>query len=129
MHLFVEGLLGRNITEARTLVSLVLGITGVFYVLEVLGFEGASWRSLTRPVLTTVLAATLIFGMFLTVYTPWIREFFDFTQVHTFDWVVVGIAVASALAGQYALSNYYHEIVDFLIAKPGKKDTLRGRAA
>ncbi len=129
VHLFVEGLLGRNITEARTLVSLVLGITGVFYVLEVLGFEGASWRSLTRPVLTTVLAATLIFGMFLTVYTPWIREFFDFTQVHTFDWVVVGIAVAGALVGQYALSNYYHEIVDFLIAKPGKKDTLRGRAA
>jgi cation-transporting ATPase E len=129
VHLFVEGLLGRNIEEARTLVSLVLGITGVFYVLEVLGFEGASWRSLTRPVLTTVLAATLIFGMFLTVYTPWIREFFDFTQVHAFDWTVVGIAVTCSLAGQYLLSNYYHEIIDFLVARPGKKDALRGRAA
>lgn len=128
VHLFVEGLLGRNIQEARTLVSLTLGITGVFYVLEVLGFEGASWRSLTRPVLTTMLASVLIFGMFLTVYTPWIRDFFDFTQVHTFDWVVVGIAVAGALAGQYVLSNYYHQILDFLIARPGKNDALRGRA-
>jgi hypothetical protein len=79
--------------------------------------------------LTTVLAATLIFGMFLTVYTPWIREFFDFTQVHAFDWTVVGIAVTCSLAGQYLLSNYYHEIIDFLVARPGKKDALRGRAA
>ena len=100
--------------------SLTLGITGLFFVVEVLGFEGASWRSLTRPVLTTILGALLIGGLVLTIYTPWLRDFFDFTEVPTCDWVIVGAAVAASLAGQYLLARYWQQILDVLIAKPGQ---------
>jgi cation-transporting ATPase E len=128
VHLLVQGFLDRGIVEARTLVSLTLGVTGLFYVVEVLGFEGASWRSLTRPVLTTALAAALLAAMFFTVYSAPLRHFFDFTPVPVGDWVIVGVAVAASLAGQYALSHYWQQILDMLIATPGPKDRLRGRA-
>ena len=128
VHLFTEGLLNRTIAEARTLVSLTMGITGLFFMVEVLGFHGASWRSLTRPVMTTLLGALLVAGFLFTIYTPSLREFFDFTEVHTGDWVIVLTAVAGALAGQYLLSRYWQEFLDILTAKPGKQDRLRGRA-
>lgn len=128
VHLFTEGLLNRTIAEARTLVSLTMGITGLFFMVEVLGFHGASWRSLTRPVMTTLLGALLVAGFLFTIYTPALREFFDFTEVHTGDWVIVLTAVAGALAGQYLLSRYWQEFLDILTAKPGKQDRLRGRA-
>lgn len=128
VDLLVEGLMGRDTQEARTLVSLTLGVTGLFFVLEVLGFEGASWRSLTRPVLTTILTGALLFAMFFTVYSPPLREFFDFSEVKAGDWVIVGIAVAASLAGQYALSRYWQQIIDVLIAKPKHAERLRGRA-
>ena len=128
VHLFTEGLLNRTIAEARTLVSLTMGITGLFFMVEVLGFHGASWRSLTRPVMTTLLGALLVAGFLFKIYTPSLREFFDFTEVHTGDWVIVLTAVAGALAGQYLLSRYWQEFLDILTAKPGKQDRLRGRA-
>ena len=128
VHLFVEGLLGRTTEESRTLVTLTVGITGMFYVVEVLGFEGASWRSLTRPVLTSVLGAALGAALLMTVYTPALRHFFDFEQVHVWDWVIVGVAVAGALAGQFVITNYWQQIVDVVTAKPGKDEQLRGRA-
>jgi len=127
VNLLVEGVLGHGTQEARTLVSMTLGITGVFFVVEILGFEGASWRSLTRPVLTTILGAVLIFLLLLTVYTPWLRHFFDFSAVTPWGWTIVGVAVAGALAGQYVISHYWQQILDLLTAKPGPKDQLRGR--
>ena len=45
----VEGLFNQSIEEARTLSALVLGLTGIAFMVEILGFEGASFRSLTRP--------------------------------------------------------------------------------
>ena len=128
VHLLTEGLLNRDIEEARTLVSLTMGITGLFFMVEVLGFEGASWRSLTRPVLSTLLGALLVAGFLLTVYTPALRRFFDFTEVQTGDWVIVLSAVAGALLGQWALSRYWEQFLNLLIARPGEKDKLRGRA-
>lgn len=128
VHLFTEGLLGRDIEEARTLVSLTVGITGLFFMVEVLGFEGASWRSLTRPVLTTVFGVLLVAGFILTMYTPSLREFFDFVEVTPDDWVIVGVAVAAALAGQYLLSRYWQDFLDILTAKPRGSERLRGRA-
>ncbi|MFS8087055.1 MAG: cation transporting ATPase C-terminal domain-containing protein, partial [Acidobacteriota bacterium] len=128
VHLLTEGLLDRNIEEARTLVSLTMGITGLFFMVEVLGFEGASWRSLTRPVMTTLLGAILVAGFLLTIYTPALRRFFDFTEVQTGDWVIVISAVAAALIAQWALSHYWQQFLDILIAKPREKDKLRGRA-
>ncbi len=128
VHLFTEGLLQRSTEESRTLVSLVLGITGLMLVVEVLGFEGASFRSWTRPVLTTVLAALLLAALVATVYLPSLRDFFDFTEVKTGDWIIVGVASAGALAGQFLITRYWQQILDVLIARPGKGDELRGRA-
>lgn len=128
VHLLTEGVLGRDIAEARTLVSLTMGITGLFFMVEVLGFQGASWRSLTRPVLTSVLGMLLVAGFLVTIYTPRLRAFFDFTEVHTGDWVIVSTAVAGALLGQYLLSRYWQQFLDFLTAAPGRQDRLRGRA-
>lgn len=128
VHLLVEGLLGQSIEQARTLVSLTIGITGAVYMVEVLGFEGASWRSLTRPVLTSFLGAILIGGFLATIYTPWLRSFFDFEPVDPADWTIVLIAVAGALAGQYFISRYWQQILDVLMARPGPDDQLRGRA-
>ena len=128
VHLLTKGLLGRSIEEARTLVSLTLGITGLFLVVEVLGFEGASFRSLTRPVLTTVLGGLLLAALFMTVYTPALRRFFDFTEVPLGDWIIVVVASVGAIAGQFLITRYWQQIIDVLIARPGKDDALRGRA-
>ena len=128
VHLLVEGLLNRDIAEARTLVSLTMGLTGLFFMVEVLGFQGASWRSLTRPVLTTLLGGLLVAGFLATIYTARLRKFFDFTEVHTGDWIIVGCAVGAALAGQYLLSHYWQQFLDMLTAAPKKGDELRGRA-
>ncbi|MDZ7727556.1 MAG: hypothetical protein U5Q44_04795 [Dehalococcoidia bacterium] len=128
VHLLVEGLMGRPIAEARTLVSLTIGITGLFFMVQVLGFHGASFKSLTRPILTSVLGLILVAGFFLTIYTPELRRFFEFTYVTPGDWVIIGVAVAGALVGQYILSHYWQNILDILTAKPGKDKELRGRA-
>jgi len=128
VHLLVEGVQGRPIAEARTLVSLTIGITGLFFMVQVLGFEGASFRSLTRPVMTTVLGAILVGGFFLTIYTPGLRSFFEFTEVTTADWVIIGTAVFGALTGQFVLSRYWPQLMRALMAEPSKDDALRGRA-
>lgn len=129
VHLLTEGVLQRDIEQARTLVSLTLGIAGLFLVVEVLGFEGASFRSLTRPVLTTVLGAILLAALIFTVYTPAIRGFFEFTEVKVLDWTIVLIASAGALVGQFVITRYWQRILDILMAAPKKSDTERGRAA
>jgi magnesium-transporting ATPase (P-type) len=128
VHLLTEGLLNRDIAEARTLVSLTMGLTGLFFMVEVLGFQGASWRSLTRPVMTTLLGGLLVAGFLATIYTARLRKFFEFTEVHTGDWIIVGCAVAAALASQYLLSRYWEEFLNLLTGAPKKGDQLRGRA-
>jgi hypothetical protein len=127
VHLFTEGVLRRPIEEARTLVSLTVGITGLFFMLEILGFEGASLRNPIRPVLSTILGASLMLALVLILYTPWLRRFFDFTPVGVGQWVVVGTAVAVALCGQYYLSQYWQSALDLLTAKPSTEATPRGR--
>jgi cation-transporting ATPase E len=128
VQLISEGVFDASSEKAQTLVSLTLGITGLFFMVEVLGFHGASWRSLTRPVLTTLLGALLVAGFLATIYTPWLRSFFGFTEVSTGDWVLISIAVAGALAGQYLLSRYWQKVLDVLTAAPKQAEALRGRA-
>ncbi len=128
VHLLVEGLLGRDIEEARTLVSLTIGLTGLAFMVEVLGFEGASLRSLTRPVLTLVLGGLLVLGFLGTIYTPALRDFFEFQSVEPGDWAIVGVAVTGALALQYILSRYWQPILDFLTGAKPANEPIRGRA-
>ena len=128
VHLFTQGVLGRDIAEARTLVSVTLGIIGLVFVLEVLGLEGASWRSLTRPVLTFFFTALLLGGLVLTVYVDWLREFFGFTPVGPAEWTIVVVAVVVAIAGQYVFSRYWPQILAWLTAADLERQAARGRA-
>jgi len=127
VHLLTEGLLQRDVEEARTLVSLTIGITALVFMVEVLGFQGASFRSLTRPVLTIFLGAILVGAFLLTIYTPWLRSFFDFREVHPWDWVIILTAVTAALTLQFVISRYWQQLIDILVAKPKEDQASRGR--
>ncbi|MXZ89729.1 MAG: hypothetical protein F4Z07_12965, partial [Dehalococcoidia bacterium] len=129
VQVFVEWAFSQGSEESRTLVSLVIGFTSIGFMIQVLGFEGASFRSLTRPVMTLFLGGLLGFLLVLTVYTPWLRNFFDFSPINAGEWAVVGVGTAAALAGQYYVSHHWREIIAFLLATPGRKDRLRGRPA
>ncbi|MXX18145.1 MAG: HAD-IC family P-type ATPase, partial [Dehalococcoidia bacterium] len=129
VQVFVEWAFNQGVEESRTLVSLVIGFTSIGFMIEVLGFQGASFRSLTRPVMTLFLGGLLGFLLVLTVYTPWLRDFFDFSPINAGEWAVVGVGTAAALAGQYYVSHHWREIIAFLLATPGRKDRLRGRPA
>ncbi len=127
VHLLTQGVLQRDIEQARTLVSLTIGIAGLALVVEVLGFEGASFRSLTRPVMTTVLGLLLLAALVFTIYTPAIRSFFEFTEVNALDWTIVVIASVGAIAGQFAITRYWQELLYVLMATP-RRDSERGRS-
>ena len=129
VQVFVEWAFGQGVEESRTLVSLVIGFTSIGFMIEVLGFEGASFRSLTRPIMTMLLGGLLGFALVLTVYTPWLRDFFDFSAINAGEWAIVGVATAAALAGQYYVSHHWREIIAFMLATPGPRDRLRGREA
>ncbi|MSQ42266.1 MAG: HAD family hydrolase [Dehalococcoidia bacterium] len=128
VHLLVQGVLERPIAEARTLVSLTIAVTGLFFMVEVLGFQGASWRDVIRPLLTILLALVLLGVLVAAVYVAPIREFFDFTPVSYGDWTIVGVAVAAALAGQFLLDRNWLRLMDFVIARSAALEELRGRA-
>jgi len=127
VYLIDRGILQRPLEEGRTLVSVTVGITGLFYMLEVLGFEGARWRRPVRPVLTIVLTAILLAGLVLTLEVSWLRQFFAFTPLDAPEWSVVIIASAIALAGQFLLTRYWQQVLNFLTAAPPPEKQPRGR--
>jgi len=128
VQFLVEGILSRDIEEARTLVSITIVFTGIAYVVEVVGLDEASWRHPIRPVATFGLAGALVGTLFLFVNVGWLREFFVFTDVDAFGWTVTVVATAAALAGQYALTHYWRDILRVLTAQPRADELPRGRA-
>jgi len=124
----VEGILDRPIEEARTLVSLTIVMTGLAFVVEVVGFDDAHWRRPVRPVLTLGLAGALLGLLVLFVEVGWLREFFVFKKVSALDWIVAATATVVALVGQYILSHYWREILAVLTAQPRPNEQPRGRA-
>ena len=129
VQFMTEGVLGRGIEEARTLVAITVSAVGIAYVVEVLGMDGVDWRRPVRPIATVILAVALFALLSLIVTNGWLREFFAFTPVSNIGWAFVGAATALAIALRWALSRYWQRILDVLTARPGPEQTPRGRAA
>jgi cation-transporting ATPase E len=128
VQLLVEGILSRSVEEARTLVSITIVLTGIAYVVEVIGLDRASWRHPLRPGLTFMLAAALVGLLFVFVNIGWVSDFFAFSHVGAFGWTVTITATAAALAGQYLLTRHWRDILRVLTAEPSADQLPRGRS-
>ena len=132
VHLLTQGFLDRPIEDSRTLVSLTIGIVGIYFMVLVIGFDGVTsesrGRRLFRPAMTSFFGLVLLGLFVLTIYTPWIRDFFDFVSVGLDEWGIVIPAVISAMVGQYVLSRNWREILAWIIKQPEAEELERGRA-
>ena len=128
VHLLTEGFLDRPLKDSQTLVALVIGIVGLFYMVQVIGFEGVTRDRIgVRPVLTTIFGALLLVLFILVLYTPPLRRFFDFTAPGVEEWAIVLPAVVAAMVGQYLISHRWREIVGWVMRDPGGGKVQRGR--
>ena len=128
VHLLTQGFLDRSIEEARTLVSLTIGIVGIYYMVEVIGFTGVSGRAWFRSTATAIFGTVLLGLFILVIYTPVVRDFFDFAAVGVAEWAIVIPAVISAMIGQYVISRYWREIVRWIVRPESEYEVSRGRA-
>ena len=128
VHLLTEGILGRPVEDARTLVSTTIGIVGLAYMVEVIGYQGASRDQLMRPAMVTFFGIALLGAFILTLYTPPLRSFFDFSPLSAAEWAIITVAVAFAVAGKWALSRYAHQIIRRLTGAAYEEAAARGRA-
>ncbi len=128
VHLLTEGILGRPVEDARTLVSTTIGIVGLAYMVEVIGYQGATRENLMRPALVTFFGVALLGAFILTLYTPPLRNFFDFSPLSAGEWAIIAVAVAFAMAGKWALSTYAAQIMRRLTGQRYEELASRGRA-
>ena len=128
VHLLTEGILGRPVEDARTLVSTTIGIVGLAYMVEVIGFEGASRQHLMRPALVTFFGAALLGVFILVLYTPPLRTFFDFSPLSGAEWAIVITAVAAAVVGKNLLARFSVNITQWLRGDAEELAASRGRA-
>ncbi len=128
VHLLTEGILGRPVEDARTLVSTTIGIVGLAYMVEVIGYQGATRDNLMRPALVTFFGLALLGVFILTLYTPPLRSFFDFSPLSAGEWAIITVAVAAAMAGKWALSTYSAQITRRLTGQQYEELASRGRA-
>jgi cation-transporting ATPase E len=129
VQFMTEGLLGRGIAEARTLVAITVSAVGIAYVVEVLGMDGADWRRPVRPIATLLLAVALFALLYVIVTNNELRDFFAFTSVSNIGWAFATAATVLAIALRWALSRYWQRILDVVTARPGPEQTPRGRPA
>ncbi|MCY3567900.1 MAG: HAD-IC family P-type ATPase [Chloroflexi bacterium] len=128
VHLLTEGILGRPVEDARTLVSTTIGIVGLAYMVEVIGYQGATRESLMRPALVTFFGVALLGAFILTLYTPPLRNFFDFSPLSAAEWAIIAFAVTFAMVGKWALSTYAEQIMRRLTGQRYEELASRGRA-
>ena len=128
VHLLTEGILGRPVEDARTLVSTTIGIVGLAYMVEVIGYQGATRENLMRPALVTFFGIALLGVFILTLYTPPLRDFFDFSPLSAAEWAIVAVAVAAAMTGKWVLSTYAAQIMRRLTGQAYEELASRGRA-
>ena len=128
VHLLTEGILGRPVEDARTLVSTTIGIVGLAYMVEVIGYQGATRENLMRPALVTFFGAALLGVFVLTLYTPALRSFFDFSPLSAAEWAIVITAAVAAMTGKWVLSTYSARIIRRLTGQAYEEAAARGRA-
>ena len=128
VHLLTEGILGRPVEDARTLVSTTIGIVGLAYMVEVIGYQGATRDNLMRPALVTFFGVALLGIFILTLYTPPLRDFFDFSPLSAAEWAIIAVAVAAAMAGKWVLTTYAAQIMRRLTGQAYEEIASRGRA-
>ena len=85
-------------------------------------------RRPTRLVLTVGLAAVLLATLVVVTNEPRLREFFAFSPMSGIGWVSVVVAASAALSAQYLLARHWQQALDFLTAKPGLRERVRGKA-
>lgn len=128
VHLLTEGILGRPVEDARTLVSTTIGIVGLAYMVEVIGFQGATRDNLMRPALVTFFGAALLGIFILTLYTPALRSFFDFGPLSAAEWAIVITACTAAVVGKWLLTKFSTQIIRWLTGQAEEEAASRGRA-
>lgn len=128
LQFFVEGLLGRDVEEARTLVSLTLTVVGLAFFVQVVGLEDATVRVPWRPLGTALAALVLLAVLVAVVRTTTTREFFAFTDVSTIGWLSVGVASVTALVAQYLLSRHWRQLLGWLTGERDTASLVRGRS-
>lgn len=129
VHLLTEGLLGRATEDSRTLVSSTIGIVGLGYMVEVIGFEGASREKLMRPALVTFFGVALLGVFILTLYTPALRSFFEFRPMSADEWAIVITASVAAFVGKYLIARFSGEAIRWFSGAAEEEAAARGRAA
>ena len=128
VHLLTQGFLDRSIEESRTLVSLTIGVVGVVFMVQVVGFEGARLRRPVRPIAVTLFGLLLIAALISVVYIGPLRDFFDFEPVDLDEWAIVIPAIVFAIAGQFVIKRYWREIVGWIVKSPSEEELSRGRS-
>ncbi|MCH2656502.1 MAG: hypothetical protein MKZ84_02960, partial [Dehalococcoidia bacterium] len=127
LQFVTDGILNLDVEQTRTLISLVIGFTSIGFMIEVVGFEGASWRNLQRPILTILFGAIMAAILVTTIFADWLRNFFDFRSLSAIEWLTVSLTVIAALTLQYIVSKNWPRIIRFLIAQPPDSEKVRGR--
>ena len=128
VHLLTEGFLGREVEDSRTLVSSTIGIVGLGYMVEVIGFEGASRERLMRPALVTFFGIALLGIFILTLYTPALRSFFEFRPMSADEWAIVITASVAAFVGKYLIARFSGEAIRWFSGAAEEEAASRGRA-
>ena len=129
VHLLTEGILGRPVEDARTLVSTTIGIVGLAYMVEVIGYQGATRDNLMRPALVTFFGIALLGVFILTLYTPAAAQLLRLLTAlrgrvgdrdrggHRWPW-----------PGKWLLSTYSAQIIRRLTGQAYEELASRGRA-
>lgn len=128
MQFIVEGLLGRDVEEARTLVSLTLTVVGLAFFVQVVWLEDATLRVPWRPLGTALSAVVLLAVLVAVVHTTTTREFFAFTDVSRIGWTSVAVASVVALVGQHLLSRHWRKLLGWLTGEGDTAALVRGRS-
>ena len=129
VYLLTEGLGRSQEEDGRTLVSATVAIVALIYTVQVIGYAGASREAPLRPILVTFFGALLIGVFVLLLYTPALRDRFQFVAMTADQWASVIIASALAIGGKWLLSRDAGRLMGWMSGRAEEDAASRGRAA